>query len=290
MNRIIRATSKNQEVRAFVAITKDLVNEAVRIHQTMPVASAALGRLLTAGSIMGLGLKSEKDLITLSIKGDGPLKGVLVTVDGQNHVKGYVNNPDVDIPVKSNGKLDVSGAIGGGTLTVIRDFGLKEPYVGQIELVSGEIADDLTYYYASSEQTPSVVALGVLVDIDYSIKQSGGFMIQLLPGASEETISQIEKNIYQLPSVTTMFEQGLTIEDILAKILNDLEPHILEESEPAYYCNCSKDRVEKALITIGKKDIKEMIEDGETIEMNCHFCDKKYYFEIEELETLLERL
>jgi molecular chaperone Hsp33 len=290
MNRIIRATSKNQEVRAFVADTRELVNTAVSMHQTSPVASAALGRLLTAGVIMGLNLKGEKDMLTISIKGKGPLGGVLVTADSFGHVKGYVNNPDVDIATKENGKLDVSGAIGKGSLTVIRDFGLKEPYVGQIELVSGEIADDLTYYFASSEQTPSVVALGVLVDVDYTIKQSGGFLIQLLPGAKEETISRIEENIHNIQSVTSMFEADFSLEDILDKILAGLEPVILDESHPKYYCNCNKSRVEKALISIGKKDIQEMIDDGETIELNCHFCDKKYYFDLEELQAIYEKI
>jgi molecular chaperone Hsp33 len=289
MNRILRATSKNNEVRAFVAETKDLVNTAVKIHRTTPVASAALGRLLTAGAIMGIGLKGTKDLITISIKGDGPLGGVLVTTDSNGYVKGYVNNPEVDIPLKENGKLDVSSAIGKGTLTVIRDFGLKEPYIGQVELVSGEIADDLTYYYASSEQVPSVIALGVLVDIDLTIKESGGFMIQLLPGATEETIQTIEKNIYEIPSVTTMFTEGLKAEDILGRILNGLEPKVHEIIQPEYKCNCNRKKVEKAIIGIGKKDIQEMIDDGKTIETNCHFCDKTYNFTIDELKVILEK-
>lgn len=287
MDRILRATSKNNEVRAFVAETRDLVNEATKMHKTTPVASAALGRLLTGGAMMGVALKNNNDLITLNIKGDGPLGGVLVTTNAKGEVKGYVQNPAVDIPTKSNGKLDVSGAIGKGNLTVIRDLGLKEPYVGQIELVSGEIADDLTYYFASSEQVPSVVALGVLVDTDYSIKQSGGFIIQLLPDASEETISQIEANIHSLPSVTAMFENGYKGEDILGKVLEHLEPQVHDVIIPKYKCNCDKARVEKALISVGAKDIQEMIDDGETIELNCHFCDKKYHFSVDELKDLL---
>jgi len=287
MDRILRATSKNNEVRAFVAETRDLVNKGTSMHHTTPVASAALGRLLTGGAMMGVMLKGNNDLITLNIKGDGPLGGVLVTTNAKGQVKGYVQNPLVDIPTKTNGKLDVSGSIGKGTMTVIRDLGLKEPYVGQIELVSGEIADDLTYYFASSEQVPSVVALGVLVDTDYSIKQSGGFIIQLLPGASEETIKQIESNIHDLPSVTAMFENGFKGEDILGKILMDLEPKVHEVIIPEYKCNCSKSRVEKALISVGEKDIQEMIDDGETIELNCHFCDEKYHYTVDELKELL---
>lgn len=288
MNKILRATTKNKEVRAFVADTKDLVNEAVEIHGTSPVSSAALGRLLTAGAMMGVTLKGSKDLITLTIKGDGHIKTLIVTANGSGHVKGYISNPIVDIPVNDHGKLDVSKAIGKGSLTVIRDLGLKEPYVGQVELISGEIADDLTYYFASSEQVPSVVALGVLTTQKDIIKQAGGFIIQLMPGASEETIKQIEKNIHSIPSVTSMFEQGLDSEGILSKVLEGFEVTLHDVLEPEYRCNCSRERMEKALISIGKDDMKDMIHDGETIEMNCHFCNKKYHFDIERLKTLYE--
>jgi molecular chaperone Hsp33 len=287
MDKLLRATTKNGEIRAFAANTKELVNVARSYHQTTPVASAALGRLLTAGVMMGSMLKGEQELLTLNIKGDGPIGGVLVTANGAGQVKGYVNNPLVDLPLKVNGKLDVSGAIGVGNLTVIKDLGMKEPYVGQVELVSGEIAEDITYYYASSEQTPSVVALGVLVDTDYSIKQSGGFIIQLLPQAKEETIVQLEKNIQELPSITQMFESGLDEEAILKKVLEGFEVLVHDISSPEYYCNCSRERVEKALITIGKEELDAMIQDGEPIEMNCHFCDKKYIFEMEDLKKLI---
>lgn len=288
MNKIYRATTKNKEVRAFVAETKDLVNEAVRLHDTSPVSSAALGRLLTAGAMMGVTLKGSKDLITLTIKGDGPIQTIIVTTDGAGHVKGYISNPLVDIPLKENGKIDVSGAVGKGTLTVIRDFGLKEPYIGQVELISGEIADDLTYYFASSEQVPSVVALGVLTSKEEIIKQAGGFIVQLMPGASEETITQLEKNIHSIPSVTTMFEQGLDGKGILELVLESFEITIHDIITPEYKCNCSKKRMEKALISIGKEDLEDMIKDGETIEMNCHFCNKKYYFDIESLNELYD--
>ncbi len=290
MDRILRATSENNEVRAFVAETHVLTGEAAKMHGTTPVASAALGRLLTAGAMMGVGLKGNKDLITLNIRGNGPIGSVLVTADGNGHVKGYAGNPLVDIPVKANGKLDVSEAVGDGDLIVIRDLGLKEPYVGQIKLISGEIADDLTYYFASSEQVPSVVALGVLVDRDYTIKQSGGFILQLMPGASEETIVQIEKNIHDIPSVTAMLEKGLSAEDILDRVLNGLDPKVHEVIAPEYRCDCCKARVEKALISIGRDDIQEMIDDGETIEMKCHFCDKKYHFNIDELKEIMKRI
>ena len=286
MDKILRATTKNGEVRAFAANTKELVNIARVYHQTTPVASAALGRLLTAGAMMGVTLKGEKELLTLTIKGDGPIGGVLVTANGAGQVKGYVHNALVDLPLKQNGKLDVSSAIGKGSLTVIRDLGLKEPYVSQIELISGEIAEDITYYYANSEQTPSVVALGVLVDIDYSIKQSGGFIIQLLPQATEETIKKIEQNIQTLPSVTSMYESGLNEQGILEKALEGFEVQINDVTKPEYHCNCSRERVERALISIGEKELDSIIQDGEPIEMKCHFCDNKYIFDIDEIKKI----
>lgn len=290
MNRILRAITENGEVRAFVAETKDLVNTITSMHKTSPVASAALGRTLTAGAMMGAMLKGDKDILTISIKGDGPLGGIMVTADGLGQVRGYVTEPFVDIPIKANGKLDVSGAIGQGKLTVIRDLGLKEPYVGQIDLVSGEIADDLTYYFASSEQTNSVVALGVLVDRDYTIKQSGGFIVQLLPGVTEETISQLESNIHGITSVTSMFEAGMKAEDILEKVLEGLSPKVNEITNPVFKCRCSKEKFENALLTIGHEDMDEMIGAGETIETSCHFCNTQYYFTIDELKTIRLRM
>lgn len=290
MDTIYRVTAGNGEIRGFFADTKELVDTAVRLHETTPVAGAALGRLLTAGAMMGETLKGSKDLLTLQIKGDGPLGTILVTADGEHHVKGYVNHPQVELPLNEIGKLDVAKAVGKGNLTVIRDLGLKEPYVGQIELVSGEIADDLTYYFASSEQTPSVVALGVLVDVDYHIRQSGGFIVQLMPGATEESISLLENNIHQIKSVTQMLEEGIGVAGMIDRVFAGFEYQILETSQPTFYCNCNHERVEKALISIGKKDIQSLIDDGETIEMKCHFCNKKYYFEISELQKILEAL
>ncbi len=286
MDKLLRVTTKNGEIRGFIANTKELVNQGQMFHKTSPVASAALGRLLTAGVMMGATLKGEQELLTLNIRGDGPLGGVLVTANGKGQVKGYVHNPIVDIPLKANGKLDVSGAIGKGMLTVIKDLGMKEPYVGQVALVSGEIAEDVTYYFASSEQTPSVVALGVLVDVDYTIKQSGGFIIQLLPQATEETIARLEKNIENLPSVTTMYEEGMNEEEMLERVLAGFDIQIHEISHPAYVCNCHRKRVEKALISISEEERKSMIDDGKTIEVKCHFCDKAYAFTIEDIKAL----
>ncbi len=286
MDKLLRVTTKNGEIRGFIANTKELVNQGQMFHKTSPVASAALGRLLTAGVMMGATLKGEQELLTLNIRGDGPLGGVLVTANGKGQVKGYVHNPIVDIPLKANGKLDVSGAIGKGMLTVIKDLGMKEPYVGQVALVSGEIAEDVTYYFASSEQTPSVVALGVLVDVDYTIKQSGGFIIQLLPQATEETIARLEKNIENLPSVTTMYKEGMNEEEMLERVLAGFDIQIHEISHPAYVCNCHRKRVEKALISISEEERKSMIDDGKTIEVKCHFCDKAYAFTIEDIKAL----
>jgi len=249
---ILRATDQDNHIRVFVAETRSLVQKARDYHETSPVATAALGRLLTAGSMMGHMMKGDKDVLTLQIRGDGPIGTVLVTADSSANVKGYVGNNLVDIPLKENGKLDVSGAVGKGTLTVIRDIGMKEPYNGTIELISGEVADDLTYYFASSEQTPSVVALGVLVDTDYSVKQAGGFILQLMPDCPEEKIKQIEKNLSVLPSVTNMLEEGLGADGIIAMVMNGLNPVIRDKGETHYNCDCSKEKVEKTLMTIGR--------------------------------------
>ncbi len=287
---ILRATDQDNHVRMFVAETKELVEQARIYHTTSPVATAALGRLLTAGSMMGIMMKGDKDILTLQMRGDGPIGNVLVTADSKANVKGYVGNNLVDIPLKDNGKLDVSGAVGKGTLMVIKDLGLKEPYNGTIELVSGEVADDLTYYFASSEQTPSVVALGVLVDKDYTVRQSGGFILQLMPDCPEEKIKQIEKNLSVLPSVTSMLENGQGAEGIIAMVMTGLNPVIREKSSTEYQCDCSKDRVEKALLTIGKTELQQLIDDGETVDMSCHFCNTHYEFSVEDVENILNNL
>lgn len=284
---ILRAAAGNAQVRIFVANTRELVQEAAKKHKLSPVAAAALGRLLTAGAMMGAMQKGESDLLTIKVTCDGPIGGIVVTADAKSRVKGYVVDPTVELPLKANGKLDVSGAVGAGDLTVIRDMGLKEPYIGRTRLQTGEIAEDLTYYFTLSEQTPSSVGLGVLVDRDYSIRQAGGFLIQLMPEASEEVVERLEQNLAKISSVTAFLEAGNSLEDILHLLADGMDAEVLETITPKYYCNCSKKRVEKALISLGREEINAMIADGETIETRCDFCNSYYYFTVEELEKLL---
>lgn len=286
-DRIIRATAADAAVRIFVADTSELCNEAFAKHKTYPVVTAALGRTLTAAAMMGVMQKSDGDQITIKLEGAGPMKKLTVTADSKGRVKGYAVNPHVDIPLKPNGKLDVSGAIGVGLLTVIKDMGLKEPYVGTTELVSGEIAEDLAYYFTSSEQLPSSVGLGVLVDTDYTVKCAGGFIVQLLPFAQEEVISKIEENLSKITSVTALLESGKTPEDILNMLMDGLNPEIVDEVRPEYFCNCSKTRVEKALISLGNKELQSMVDDGETIEVHCDFCNTFYNFAVDEIKELM---
>ncbi len=287
MDYILRATAGEGSVRVFIANTKETVQQAFLHHKTSPVMSAALGRTLTAVSIMGSMLKSDDDLVTIKIKGDGPGKGLIVTGDSKARVKGYPFNPMVDIPLKPNGKLDVQNTLGEGSLTVIKDMGLKEPYVGQIPLVSGEIAEDLTYYFAKSEQTPSAVSLGVLVDRDYSIKQAGGFIIQVMPNADENIINSLENKLATIKPFTTLLEEGNTIEDILNILLGDFGVNILDKIPVKFYCNCSKERVEKALISIGKDELETIIKEDKKATLHCHFCNKDYEFNENDLKTLL---
>lgn len=290
MDYILRASAGNGAVRIFVADTHDTVQKAFELHRTSPVMSAALGRALTGAAIMGTMLKNDDDLVTITIKGDGPGKGLTVTSNSKAQVKGYVYNTVVDLPLKPNGKLDVQQALGFGDLTVIKDIGMREPYVGKIPLISGEIAEDLTYYFAKSEQTPSAVALGVLVDRDYSIKQSGGFIIQMMPDASEEVISALEEKMKTIEPMTTMLDKGMTPEDILNEIAGQLEPKILDRIPVEYYCNCSRERVEKALISLGRNEIKDIMENEGSTSLHCHFCNKDYIFSKEQLAELLERI
>ena len=287
---IVRAMAGESQIRAFAAVTTDLAEEARRAHNTSPVATAALGRLLTAGGMMGYMMKGEKDLLTLKIQGSGPIEGLTVTADSRGNVKGYAFNPSVMLPPNAQGKLDVGGAVGEGVLSVIQDIGLKEPYVGQTILVGGEIAEDLTYYYASSEQTHSSVALGVLMNRDNTVRQAGGFLIQLLPGASEETAEKLEKKLAEITSVTSLLDQGGTPEGILSHVLSDFGVEIGERLPVRFSCNCEKTRVEKALVSIGEKEIQEMIEEGKPIEVNCHFCGKRYEFTVEELKGVLGKI
>lgn len=284
---IIRATAANGQIRAFFATTKNMVEDARKIHNTTPVVTAAIGRTMTATAIMGLMLKNDTDIITVQIKGDGALKGIVATSDNKANVKAYVYNPYVDLPLNDKGKLDVSKAIGNGTLSIIKDTGLKEPYTGQIPLVSGEIAEDLTYYFAKSEQTPSVVALGVLVDVDTSVKQSGGFIIQLMPNTDESIIETLEKKIQTIQSVTQMLEDGKTPDDILNLILGDYGINILDKLSTRFYCNCSRQRVEKALISIGLKDLNDILKNDKKAQLHCHFCNKEYDFNEEELKKII---
>jgi len=286
---IVRATAANAQVRVFAATTKELVEKARVHHHTSPVATAALGRLLTAGAMMGAMQKGDNDKLTLQIKCSGPVKGLTVTADASANVKGYVENPDVMLPPSKAGKLDVGGALDMGVLSVIKDMGLKEPYVGQTHLVSGEIAEDLTYYFATSEQVNSSVALGVLMEKDNTVKQAGGFILQLMPFAEEAVIAQLEENIKKLPSVTTMLASGHTPETMLDVLLDGLDHEILDKIPTRFYCDCSKHKVEKALISIGKDELKDMISEGKTIEVKCHFCNTDYAFTVEELKEILRK-
>ncbi len=287
---IIRATAANGGIRAFCATTRELVEYARACHNTSPVVSAALGRLLTAGAIMGSMQKSEGDLLTLQLRGDGPMKGITVTADANANVKGYPNVADVILPANSKGKLDVAGAIGAGTLTVIKDMGLKDPYVGMVELISGEIAEDLAYYFTSSEQVPSAVMLGVLMEKNNTVRQAVGLIIQALPGASDEVIEKLEQKLTGIPSMTQMLDEGKTPEDILNDILGDSDLQILDTIPTQFKCNCDRDRVEKVVISLGKEEIRKMIDEGEPVELKCHFCNKAYEFTPSELGEIYKRI
>lgn len=285
---IIRATAANGQIRAFAATTKELVEKAREIHNTSPVATAGLGRMLTAASMMGATMKGQKDVLTLIAKGDGPMGGITVTADSSSNVKGYVNNPSFVNPPNFFGKFDVGGALGNGTLTVIKDIGLKEPYSGQVGLITGEIAEDLTYYYATSEQIPTSVALGVLMNKNNTVKQAGGFIIQLMPFAEDSTIDKLEEKIKEITSITSLLDEGMTPEDILNKVLGDMDLNITDKIDTTYYCNCNKDRVTRAIASISRSDIKEMIDEGKDIEVNCHFCNTNYVFTPDDLKKLLK--
>lgn len=280
---IVRATAADNRIRAFAATSGRLVEQARKAHNTSPVATAALGRLLTAGAMMGIMMKGDDHLLTIKIQGSGPIKGLTVTADSKGNVKGYVFRPGVMLPPSAAGKLNVGGAVGEGVLSVIRDTGLKEPYVGQTILVGGEIAEDLTYYFASSEQTPSSVALGVLMNRDNTVSQAGGFLIQLLPGAPEEMIDRLEKKLGALTPVTELLAAGNTPEEILLEILGEFGLTVLRKEPIRFFCNCTKERVEKALVSIGRKELDDMIDEGKSIEVNCHFCSKTYGFTVDEL-------
>lgn len=284
---IVRATAADAQIRAFAATTRNLVEEMREIHNTSPVVSAALGRLLTGGAMMGAMMKGEDDLLTLQVIGDGPIGGMTVTADAKGNMKGYANETQVLLPASAKGKLDVGTAVGKGSLRVIKDMGLKEPYVGQTTLQTGEIAEDLTYYFAASEQVPSSVGLGVLMEKDNTVKQAGGFILQLMPFAEEAVISRLEANLQSFPSVTEVLEAGNPPERMLEMLLDGLSMQVTDTIGTGYRCDCSKKRVERAIISIGRKDIEEMIADGEEIEVGCHFCNKKYTFSVDELKGML---
>lgn len=285
---IVRGTAADNQIRVFAATTRNMVEHARQIHNTSPVATAALGRLMTAGAMMGSMMKGEKDILTLQIKASGPINGITVTADSKANVKGYVGNPDVIIPANDKGKLDVAGAVGIGILNVIKDIGMKEPYVGQTALQTSEIAEDLTYYFATSEQIPSSVGLGVLMNKDNTVRQAGGFIIQVMPFAEDEVITALENKLSTVSSITSMLDAGMTPENILEELFEGLSLDIMDKVPTAFSCNCSRERVEKALISVGKSEIQSMIDDNEPIEMNCHFCNTKYVFEVGELKKILK--
>lgn len=286
---IVRATAANAQIRAFAATTRELVETARKAHNTSPVVTAALGRLMTGGVMMGTTLKGEKDLLTLQVSGDGPIKGMTVTADSQGNVKGYAIEPQVMLPPNAAGKLDVGGAVGEGMLRVIKDMGLKEPYVGQTILQTGEIAEDLTYYFATSEQVPSSVGLGVLMEKDNTVKQAGGFIVQLMPFTEDRVVEKLEQNLNEFSSVTTVLNEGKTPEEMLRILLEGMDVEITDTIPAQFYCNCDKKRVERAIISIGKKEIREMISENKEIEVNCHFCNTSYQFSVEELKELLKK-
>lgn len=285
---IVRATAADTQIRAFAASTTNLVEEARERHGTSPVATAALGRLLTGAVMMGSMMKNPTDMLTLQIKCGGPIGGMTVTADSQGHVKGYVKYPDVMLPPK-NGKLDVGGALGAGFLNVIKDMGLKEPYSGQTVLKTGEIAEDLTYYFATSEQVPSSVGLGVLMEKDNTVRCAGGFIVQVMPFIHEEALERLEQNIQDIRSVTSMLDHGHTPEEMLGHVLKELDMEVTDTLPAKFYCNCSKERVEKAIVSVGKKEIQAMIDEGKDIEVKCHFCNTAYTYTVDELRELLKK-
>ena len=283
---MVRATAANAQIRAFAITSRETVERARSAHELSPVVTAALGRLMTGALMMGSMLKGDKDMLTLQINGAGPVHGLTVTADSQGNVKGYADNPQAMMPPNSAGKLDVGGVIGAGVLTVMKDMGLKEPYSSTIELTTGEIGDDLTYYFAASEQIPSSVALGVLMEKNNTVKQAGGLIIQLMPFTSEEVIAKLEEKLTHMSPITTLLEEGKTPEQILETILGELGLEITDTMPVRFHCNCSKERVEKVLLSLGRKELQDLIDEGQDVELNCHFCNTNYVFSVEELSKL----
>ncbi len=285
---MVRATAADAQIRAFAVTSRELTEAARAAHNTSPVVTAALGRLMAGALMMGGMLKGEKDILTLQIRGAGSVHGITATADAAGHVKGYADNPQAMMPPNSVGKLDVGGVIGAGVLRVMKDMGLKEPYVSTITLQTGEIADDLTYYFAASEQVPSVVALGALMNRDNTVRQAGGFIVQLMPFTSEEIISRLEEKLTKITSVTELLEEGKTPEELLESVLGELGLEITDRMPVSFRCDCSRERVEKVLLSLGKKDLQEMIDEGKEVELHCHFCNRNYTFSVEEVERLMK--
>ena len=289
MGKILRAIDPDGMIRVSFLDSKDIVNTAQAIHNTSPVATAALGRTLTMTAFLGSMLKSESDKVTVYIKGDGPIGGIVATSDGCGMVKGYVYNPLVDLPLNKQGKLAVGAAVGKGYLSISKDLGLKDPYMGSVPLVTGEIAEDFTYYFAKSEQTPTAIALGVLVDTDLSAKCAGGFIIQLMPNADDETAKKIEDNVRNLPPVTEMLDKGMSGEEIIKKVAEGFEMKFLDSADYEYRCDCSREKIEKALLSLGREELTDIIENDGKAELTCQFCPKVYRLDKEELTELLEK-
>lgn len=285
---LVRATAGDAQIRAFAVNARELVEKARAAHDTSPVVTAALGRLMTGALMMGGMLKGEEDILTLQIKGEGPVHGLTATADASGHVKGYADNPQAMMPPNSAGKLDVGGVIGAGVLNVMKDMGLKEPYASTVALQTGEIGDDLTYYFATSEQVPSVVALGVLMNRDNTVRQAGGFIVQLMPFTPDEVVDRLEKKLAGLSSVTAMLEEGHTPEGILELVLGEFGVEITEKTPVSFQCNCSRGRVEKVLLSLGKKELQELVDEGKEVELHCHFCNKRYAFPVEAVERLMK--
>lgn len=285
---MVRATAADAQIRAFAVTSRELTEAARAAHNTSPVVTAALGRLMAGALMMGGMLKGEKDILTLQVRGTGPVHGITATADAAGHVKGYADNPQAMMPPNSVGKLDVGGVIGAGVLHVMKDMGMKEPYVSTITLQTGEIADDLTYYFAASEQVPSVVALGVLMNRDNTVRQAGGFIVQLMPFTSEEIISRLEEKLTKITSVTELLEEGKTPEELLESVLGEFGLEITDRMPVSFRCDCSRERVEKVLLSLGKKDLQEMIDEGKEVELHCHFCNRNYTFSVEEVERLMK--
>lgn len=290
MGYILRAIDETETIKISAAITTDVVEEAAKIHKLSKTTSAALGRVLTAAAIIGSWQKNEQDSITLSINGDGPAGKIVATCKNDGYVKGYVTNPMADLPTReADGKIDVAGIVGEGNLTLVMDTGMKKPYTGTVNLTTGEIAEDLAVYFLQSDQVPSAVGLGVLVDVDYSIKAAGGFIIQLMPDATEEQISKLEENLKGLPSVTSILDEYHDAEKLIEILMKDIDFKILEKREITYKCNCSREKVEDAIVSVGPKEIEEILREDKKAEVSCYFCDKVYNFDESDLERMVKK-